>query len=89
MKKVMMFSSPTCAPCKMLKPLMETEANRRTFVLEIYDMKSANAPIFAQYGVRAAPTVICVEDGMEVGRFIGSQSAANIESILTEWGFAL
>lgn len=88
-KKVYVFSSPTCAPCKTLKPLLEHQQQVHGFEMEAIEMKPANAERFKSFGVRAVPTVVCVDGDAEVGRFAGGQTAAGIETYLKEWGVAV
>lgn len=86
MKEVILFSGATCAPCKQIKPELEFQSQQRGFPLRVVEMKAENATVFAQYGVRSVPTVVCHDGEVEIGRFIGAQTAAAIEAKLNGWG---
>lgn len=86
MKEVIVFGSPTCAPCRQLKPEMEFQSQHRSFPLRVVEMSFENQAEFMKYGVRAVPTVVCHDGEQEIGRFIGGMTATAIEAQLQEWG---
>ena len=79
MKKVLKFSASWCGPCKMLAKtfsLIQTE-------LEIEEVDvDTNAELAAQYRIRGVPTVVMLENNVEVKRFVGVKSKEEIESWL-------
>lgn len=85
-KEVIVFSSPTCAPCKQIKPELEFQSQHRGFALRFVEMAFANQAEFAKYEVRSVPTVVCHDGESEVGRFIGAMTSTAIEAKLAEWG---
>lgn len=85
-KKVVVFTSPTCGPCKRLKPELIAQADTRGFELEIVELSDDTRPRFAEYGIRAVPVTMLVEDGVEVERVPGQLSAIALEAKLTDWG---
>lgn len=86
MKEVICFSSTTCAPCKSVKQTLEELSVERNFPLRIVEMKFDNKDVFAQFGVRSVPTVVCVDGEKEVGRFIGATTPIAVEGTLDMWG---
>ena len=86
MKEVIVFSSPTCAPCKQIKPELEFQSKHRGFAMRVVEMTFANQAEFAKYEVRSVPTVICHDGEQEIGRFIGAMTATAVEVKLAEWG---
>ena len=66
------FSSPGCAPCKKVKPLldeviMESELGDN---LKTYEIDITKEPAIAQdYMVLGVPTLIVFKNGKEVSRF--------------------
>jgi len=86
MKEVIVFTSPTCAPCKQLKPELEFQSKHRDFPMRVVEMKFENQEEFAKYGVRNVPTVVCHDGEQEIGRFIGGMTTTAIEAKLAEWG---
>lgn len=85
-KKVVVFTSPTCGPCKRLKPELIAQAELRGFELEIVELSVDTRPRFDEYGIRAVPVTMLVEDGAEVERVPGQLSAASVEAKLIGWG---
>jgi thioredoxin 1 len=73
MKSYLYFSAPWCGPCRMLGPVMDRVNNTIPVKKVIVD----DSPEMAQqYNVRNIPTVILMEDGVEVKRFVGVKSEA-------------
>lgn len=84
--KVVVYTSPTCGPCKRLKPELLKQAEERGFELEIVELSDANRPRFAQHGIRAVPVTMLVdESGEEVARFSGQPKLSVIEETLNDW----
>ena len=71
MKKIFYFTAPWCQPCQVLGPIMDQVAGQIP-VEKInidYEMDRARSA-----NVMSVPTVILVENGQEVRRFIGARS---------------
>lgn len=85
-KKVIVFTAPTCAPCKVLKPALEGLAKERGFELEKIELSAATAATFKQHRVSGVPVVMLQEDGQEVDRFQGGMTPTGLESRLSDWG---
>ena len=71
MKKIFYFTAPWCQPCQVLGPIMDQVAGqipveKINIDYEMVRARSAN--------VMSVPTVILVENGQEVRRFIGARS---------------
>jgi thiol-disulfide isomerase/thioredoxin len=68
------FTSPTCGPCKAVKPviseLTEDHANFRWINI---DTTADPANVATMYKVTHVPTMVAVNDGVEVGRHSGTQ----------------
>lgn len=85
--KVVVFTSPTCGPCKNLKPELIAQAQLRGFELEIVELADDTRPRFVQHGIRAVPVTMLVdEQGKEIDRVPGQLSAASVEAKLVSWG---
>ena len=68
------FWSPTCNPCKVIKPAMddikEEFADRVQFVsVNTHDDPQGYA---AQFKVAVVPTMVVLKDNVEIGRHSGS-----------------
>ena len=75
MKQLFYFTAPWCGPCKMLSPVMDQVSQsipveKINIDYEIDRAKSAN--------VMSVPTVILVENGQEVRRFVGARSYQDV-----------
>ena len=68
MKEYLYFSSPWCGPCKMLSPVMEQVGNTIPVNKINVDEQSDLAQ---RYGIRSVPTVVLLENQIEVKRIIG------------------
>ena len=72
------FYSPTCAPCHMMHPVVESLAKRRAGELMAVKINvDLNPQIAAQFGVQSVPTIIILNKGNERGRTVGVQSDAD------------
>jgi thioredoxin-like negative regulator of GroEL len=70
MKKIFYFTAPWCQPCQVLGPTMDKVASQMP-VEKInidYEMDRARTA-----NVGSVPTVILVENGQEVRRFVGAR----------------
>lgn len=85
-KELIVFTSATCAPCKQLKPELEFQQRQRGFTMRVVEMTIVNQGEFIKYGVRGVPTVVCHENGQEIGRFVGAMTSAEVASHLDAWG---
>ena len=71
MKQLFYFTAPWCGPCQALGPVMD-RVGQKIGVQKInidYEMDRARGA-----NVMSVPTVILVENGQEVRRFVGAKS---------------
>jgi len=71
--KYLYFSAEWCGPCKTLSPIM-AQVGQSVTVQKI-DVDS-QPDVATQYNVKNIPTVILINDGVVVQRFIGVQQAS-------------
>lgn len=68
------FWSPTCQPCKVIKPsvevLKEDFENVEWVSVNTHDDSKAYAQ---KFGVSLVPTMVVTKDGTEIGRHSGTQ----------------
>jgi thioredoxin-like negative regulator of GroEL len=76
MREYIFFKMPNCGPCTQLKPVME-QFDNVTFIDASEDFEKA-----LKYNIRKAPTVVILEDGLEVLRFTGFKTKEEIEALL-------
>lgn len=72
---VLQFWSPTCGPCKVIKPAVEMV--KEEFDGQIQEWVSINTKddpkrIAARFQVAVVPTIIVLKNNQEVGRYSGS-----------------
>jgi len=60
MKKVMMFTTKTCAPCKQMKEIMST-VDHTGIHLEYLDARD-EAALVIKYGIKSVPYFVMEED---------------------------
>ena len=68
MRQYLYFSAPWCGPCRMLGPIME-RVNTKIPVQKVNVDEQSDKAI--QFNVRNVPTVVLLENGQEVRRFVG------------------
>lgn len=70
MRKLLYFTASWCQPCRMLGPIM-TQVSEEVPVTKI-DIDS-NKEFAKNYGIMSVPTVILVENDVEVSRIVGTR----------------
>jgi thioredoxin 2 len=69
------FSSPTCMPCRMMQPVVESLAKRRAGSLVVIKIETDdNQELAAAFKIKAVPTFIVMKDGFERGRTTGAMN---------------
>jgi thiol-disulfide isomerase/thioredoxin len=67
------FWSPTCAPCKVIKPAVEDLKEEFPNVQWVSVNTHSDAEDYAsKYGVTLVPTIVVTQGGNEVGRHSGT-----------------
>jgi thioredoxin-like negative regulator of GroEL len=79
MKQLFYYSAPWCVPCQTLGPIMD-QVSSVIPVVKINIDYEANAA--QQANVRSVPTVILVENGQEVRRFVGARSYQDVMNFI-------
>jgi len=78
MKKILRFTASWCQPCKGLA--MNIIAAELTTPVETIDI-DAYTDVAAEYGIRSVPTLVMLEENIEVKRTSGVLTAKQIK----EW----
>lgn len=72
------FYSPTCAPCQMMHPVIESLAKRRIGELMVVRINVDSHPeMAAAFGIQGVPTVVILRRGNEVARTSGAMEETN------------
>lgn len=74
------FYSPHCGPCRTLGPVVDQMAQRYGCVVKV-DVAQDMA-VARQFGVRATPTLVLVEQGKVVKVMLGAVSEKTLELLL-------
>jgi thioredoxin-like negative regulator of GroEL len=71
------FWSPTCGPCKVIKPALEMLKEEFEGQIEWISINTKEDPkaVARLMNISVVPTIVVVRDGMEVGRHSGTQIA--------------
>lgn len=60
MEKILIFKSPSCAPCKQMEPIIDDAIHSKLeYEFEIYDI-TVDTEIASKYRVRSVPTFIAL-----------------------------
>lgn len=80
MKTLLKFSADWCVPCRQMSALLNTVDIEGINLVEI-DIDT-DAETTAKYRVRGVPTLVLMEDGLELARTTGSKSKVELEKFL-------
>jgi thioredoxin 2 len=77
------FYADWCAPCKIMAPLLDDVARRKSGEVLVTKLDTDRNPATGmRFGIRSIPTLILFKQGKEVGRRVGAVPAADIEALL-------
>ncbi len=72
------FFSPTCAPCHMMHPIVESFAKRRAGEIMVVRINvGENSQVAAEFRVQGVPTFVILHKGYEKGRTSGALPEAD------------
>lgn len=80
--EVTIFTSPTCGPCKVLKPMLMQMAIEHNFNCLAVEASPGTQAIFGKYEVRSVPTVVVTDGNKELGRFTGVRTQESVFDFL-------
>jgi thioredoxin 1 len=78
MKKVLRFTASWCQPCKTMNSMLEEI--KPTLPFEVIDI-DVHPEIAADFGIRSVPTLIMMDETIEMKRITGIKTKQQ----LTEW----
>jgi thioredoxin-like negative regulator of GroEL len=78
MKQVLYFSAAWCGPCKAYRPLLESMQNEMPITFIDVDSSPQTSD---QYNIRSVPTIVVIQNGMEIGRAVGARTKEEIRAL--------
>jgi len=81
MKKILRFTASWCGPCKMLTKNLESV--NTNIPIEVIDIDEKD-DLAIEYGVRGVPTLIMLEENVEVKRQVGMTSLKQLEDWIND-----
>lgn len=77
------FYADWCGPCKIMAPLLDDVARRRTGQILVTKLDTDRNPATGtRFGVRGIPTLIAFRGGKEVARRVGAMPPVELEAFL-------
>lgn len=70
MPQITYFSTPTCGPCKMFKPVVQQVAADLGISIRYVDASTDSATA-QQYNINSVPTIVVAENGAVVYKHTG------------------
>jgi len=78
------FYSPTCGPCRMIAPVVETLAQDYAGRLLVFKIDTSSQQMSAaRFQIRGVPTLLFFKNGHLVDRLVGAVPRAEIEQRIT------
>jgi len=83
MRHVFYFTADWCGPCKRVRPIVE-ELNRDGDIkFQLIDA-DVNLDLVKKYEIKSVPTVILLEDNVEIDRIMGAQTREQLETFINQ-----
>ncbi len=77
------FWAPGCAPCKVLKPILEKLAAEYAGRFKLVKVNSdENQDLAATFGIRSIPDVMAFRDGKPVSHFLGAVPESQVRTFI-------
>ncbi len=74
------FYSPTCGPCRMIAPVLETLAKEYAGRLLVFKLDTSSQQMTpARFQIRGVPTLLFFKDGQVVDQLVGAAPRSDIE----------
>ena len=80
MKEILRFTASWCSPCKMLAANLEKVST--DVPVKVVDI-DVLTEVAGEYNIRSVPTLVMVENGVEVSRLIGVKTVEQIDQWIT------
>lgn len=84
MSQILYFTTPTCGPCKMFKPIVQEVSAELGVYIQPVDA-SAQKDIAQRYNVSSVPTIVVENGGNVVYRNSGVMSKPQLTQVLSQF----
>lgn len=81
MKQAILFTANWCSACQAMKPIIEQVTKETKTQLAKIDT-DYDVSLTQQYNIKSIPTLIILENGNEINRVVGTQSAESIKNLI-------
>ncbi len=71
MIKVKLYTSLSCKPCSVLKPILASVCDERNIQLDYIWKETDKDNEFGRYNIMSVPTVMITKNGMPLDSFVG------------------
>lgn len=78
-KTIIVFSAVWCSNCKAMEPAIEAVSEE--FPYDKVDC-DAHPEIAAEWGIRALPTIVLLENSVELARTVGQKTEAQLREFI-------
>ena len=75
-RRILRFTASWCGPCKALAKNLETADIK--LPIEVIDIDT-NSEAAVEYGIRGVPTLVMLDENIEVKRLIGSKTVGELQ----------
>jgi thioredoxin 1 len=80
------FWAPWCGPCRMVAPALEAIARDHAKALKVVKVNvDENPGLAARYGAMSIPTMIVINGGREVDRWVGALPESALRNRVARW----
>lgn len=84
MTQIYYFSTPTCGPCKMFRPIVERVSSEVGVNISYIDAQVA-PELTQRFGITQVPSIVIESNGTTLVKTTGVKSAAELTQILSQF----
>lgn len=86
MTELVVFTTPQCASCSLLKRDLTKLSQLHGFDYEVIQVAPDSIDLFKKYDVRRAPTMMLLDNGAMIFQIAGYYGELALFNRLVEWG---
>lgn len=81
MKQILYFSAKWCSSCQTTTPIVEQFKKNNQVNVSVVDT-DYDVSLTQQYNVKSIPTIVVLENGTEIKRYIGSVTMNQLNQLI-------